>query len=64
MLVPRALGLDCGPMSGFDNEMVDREFFPGGTVRSNFLCNLGHGDADALGPGLARPDFAEACRNL
>lgn len=64
MLAARALGLDCGPMSGFDNEMVDREFFPGGTVRSNFLCNMGHGDPGALGPRLPRPDFAQACRIL
>ena len=64
MLAARALGLDCGPMSGFDNEMVDREFFPGGTVRSNFLCNIGHGDGSAVRPRLPRPDFAEACKIL
>lgn len=64
MLAARALGLDCGPMSGFDNEKVDREFFAGEEVRSNFLCNIGHGDPGALGPRLPRPDFAEACRIL
>lgn len=58
----RALGLDCGPMSGFDNELVDREFFPGGTVRSNFLCNLGYGDASVLFPRAPRLEFDEACR--
>ena len=45
ILAARALGLDCGPMSGFDNAMVDAEFFPDGRIKSNFLCNLGHGDA-------------------
>lgn len=56
MLAARAIGLDCGPMSGFDNEAVDREFFPGGRIRSNFLCNLGYGDPAQLkarGPRLA-----------
>ena len=62
MLAARALGLDCGPMSGFDNAAVDRAFFPGGKVRSNFLCNLGYGDPEALFPRSPRLDFDEACR--
>jgi 3-hydroxypropanoate dehydrogenase len=61
MLAARALGLDCGPMSGFDNAMVDREFFPGGKIKSNFICNLGHGDQDRLFPRSPRLEFQEAC---
>ena len=61
MLAARALGLDCGPMSGFDNAKVDAEFFAGTTVKSNFLCNLGHGDPAKLHPRSPRLDFAEAC---
>jgi 3-hydroxypropanoate dehydrogenase len=64
IMAARALGLDCGPMSGFDNEAVDREFFPDGTVKSNFLCNLGHGDRDQLFARSPRLDFDEACRVL
>ena len=64
IIAARALGLDCGPMSGFDNAGVDGEFFPEGDVKSNFLCNLGHGDPDALRPRNPRLDFAEACRVL
>jgi len=62
MLAARALGLDCGPMSGFDNAKVDAEFFAGTTVKSNFLCNLGHGDATKLFPRSPRLEFDEACR--
>ena len=62
ILAARALGLDCGPMSGFDNAGVDREFFAGTNVKSNFLCNLGYGDASYLRPRSARLDFDEACR--
>ena len=62
MLAARALGLDCGPMSGFDRSKVDAAFFPDGRVRSNFLCNLGYGDPDALHPRAPRLEFAEACR--
>jgi len=62
ILAARALGLDCGPMSGFDNAGVDREFFAGTSVKSNFLCNLGHGDPSALRPRAARLSFDEACR--
>lgn len=61
ILAARALGLDCGPMSGFDNAMVDAAFFPGGRVRSNFLCNLGHGDRTTLDARNARLEFDEAC---
>ncbi|MCG3203141.1 MAG: putative malonic semialdehyde reductase RutE [Gammaproteobacteria bacterium] len=60
MLAARALGLDVGAMSGFDNAMVDAEFFPGGTVRSNFLVNLGYGDRSRLHPRSPRLSFAEA----
>jgi 3-hydroxypropanoate dehydrogenase len=62
MLAARALGLDCGPMSGFNNAKVDAEFFPGTTVKSNFLCNLGHGDASKLYPRSPRLTFAETCK--
>lgn len=62
IVAARALGLDCGPMSGFDNEGVDRAFFAGSRVRSNFLCNLGHGDPDALHPRGPRLSFDQACR--
>jgi 3-hydroxypropanoate dehydrogenase len=64
MIAARALGLDCGPMSGFDAAKVDAEFFPGGTTRSNFLCNLGYGDAEALIDRQPRLDFDEACSIL
>jgi len=62
MLAARSLGLDCGPMSGFDNAKVDAEFFAGTTVKSNFLCNLGYGDATKLNPRSPRFEFDEACR--
>jgi 3-hydroxypropanoate dehydrogenase len=75
LLAARALGLDCGPMSGFDNsrldedffgagrpcEGCDQEFFPAGHVRSNFLINLGYGDHSRLHPREPRLDFLEAC---
>jgi 3-hydroxypropanoate dehydrogenase len=61
IIAARALGLDTGPMSGFDNEAVDREFFPGGRVKSNFLCALGHGDPAGLHERLPRPAFSEVC---
>lgn len=61
MIAARALGLDCGPMSGFDNAGVDREFFAGTKVRSNFLCNLGYGTSENLFPRSPRLSFAEAC---
>ena len=78
ILAARSLGLDCGPMSGFDNAKVDeeffaagkpcfgcdQEFFPEGHVRSNFLCNLGYGDPASLHPRLPRLAFTEACSLL
>jgi 3-hydroxypropanoate dehydrogenase len=62
ILAARALGLDCGPMSGFDNAKVDVEFFAGTTIKSNFLCNLGYGDAGKLHPRSPRLSFEEACK--
>jgi 3-hydroxypropanoate dehydrogenase len=61
MLAARGLGLDCGPMSGFDNAKVNAAFFAGTTVKSNFLCNLGYGDASKLHPRAPRLTFEEAC---
>jgi 3-hydroxypropanoate dehydrogenase len=59
ILAARALGLDCGPMSGFDNAGVDREFFAGTEVKSNFLINLGFGDPAGLFPRSPRLAFEE-----
>jgi 3-hydroxypropanoate dehydrogenase len=78
ILAARSLGLDCGPMSGFDNAKVDTEFFPVPAaeaeadaevmptcrVKSNFLCNLGYGDPAKLFPRNPRLDFEEACALL
>lgn len=64
ILAARALGLDCGPMSGFDAAAVDAAFFPDGRLRSNFLVNLGHGDHGALFPRLPRLSFEQACQLL
>ncbi len=64
ILAARAAGLDCGPMSGFDNAKVDQEFFPEGTIKSNFLCNLGYGDPASVFPRNPRLDFEEACKVL
>jgi 3-hydroxypropanoate dehydrogenase len=80
MLAARSLGLDCGPMSGFDNAKLDQEFFPApaapwtgatdggfiaaGAVKSNFLCNLGYGDVAKLHPRGPRLEFGEACQLL
>jgi 3-hydroxypropanoate dehydrogenase len=78
ILAARALGLDCGPLSGFDNARIDeeffnagrecegcdQEFFPEGHVRSNFLCNLGYGDPSKLFPRSPRLKFEEACTLL
>lgn len=61
MIAARALGLDCGPMSGFNNEAVDREFFPGGKVKSNFICAIGYGTDENLFPRSPRLSFDEAC---
>jgi 3-hydroxypropanoate dehydrogenase len=64
ILAARALGLDCGPMSGFDAEKVNAEFFPDGKWKANFLCNLGYGDPTKLLPRNPRLEFEEACRVL
>lgn len=78
IIAARALGLDCGPMSGFDNARLDeeffgagkecegceQEFFPAGHVKSNFLCNLGYGDPSKLHPRAPRLAFNEACTLL
>jgi len=78
IIAARSLGLDCGPMSGFDNARLDeeffgagrecegceQEFFPAGHVKSNFLCNLGYGDASKLPPRAPRLEFNEACTIL
>jgi len=77
IIAARALGLDCGPMSGFDNAKVDEEFFGAGvdrecmceeyvpgTIKSNFLCNIGYGDPSSVRPRAPRLDFAEACHIL
>jgi 3-hydroxypropanoate dehydrogenase len=62
ILAARSVGLDAGPMSGFDNAKVDELFFAGTTWKSNFLVNLGHGDPDGLFPRSPRLSFDEACR--
>lgn len=62
MLAARALGLDCGPMSGYDAAKVDAEFFAGTTIKSNFLINLGYGDPAGLFPRSPRLAFDEACQ--
>jgi 3-hydroxypropanoate dehydrogenase len=64
ILAARPLGVDCGPMSGFDNAKVDAEFFPGGKVKSDFLCNLGYGDRAKLHPRSPQLGFDDACRVL
>jgi 3-hydroxypropanoate dehydrogenase len=64
IIAARALGLDCGPMSGFDPAKVDAEFFPDGKVKSNFLCNLGHGDPSKVYGRSPRLMFEEACTVL
>jgi len=61
ILAARALGLDCGPMSGFDNAKVDAAFFPDGRCKSNFLCNLGYGDPAKIFPRNPRLEFDQAC---
>jgi 3-hydroxypropanoate dehydrogenase len=64
IIAARSLGLDCGPMSGFDNARLDKEFFGASQVKSNFLCNLGYGDASKLHPREPRLEFDEACTIL
>lgn len=62
LLAARALGLDCGPIGGFDRAAVDNEFFPDGRWKSNFLINLGYGDPAGLHPRNPRLEFEDACR--
>jgi 3-hydroxypropanoate dehydrogenase len=64
IVAARALGLDCGPMSGFNREGVDQEFFAGTAIKSYFLCNLGYGDHGSVRPRAARLGFDEACKIL
>jgi len=64
ILAARSLGLDCGPMSGFDPEKVNAEFFPDGKWKVNLICNLGYGDKEKLYPRAPRLEFAEACQLL
>jgi 3-hydroxypropanoate dehydrogenase len=64
ILAARSLGLDCGPMSGFDNAGVDKEFFAGTDLKSNFLCNLGYGDPTGLRPRGPRFTFDEMAKIL
>lgn len=61
IMASRALGLDCGPMSGFDSKKVDEAFFNATKVKSNFLCNIGYGDRAGLYPRNPRPAFDEVC---
>lgn len=62
IMAARALGLDCGPMSGFDNAAVDQAFFAGTRIQSNFICSLGHGKAESVYPRNPRLSFEEAGR--
>lgn len=64
IMAARAIGLDCGPMSGFDNAGVDQEFFADQDVRSNFICALGHGTRENLFPRSPRLAFDDACEIL
>ena len=62
IVAARALGLDCGPMSGFDGAKVDAAFWAGTEVKTNFICNLGHGDPSKVFARSPRLSFEEACR--
>lgn len=64
IIAARAVGLDCGPMSGFNNALVDSEFFAGTSVRSNFVCALGYGDPSKIFKRNERLSFDEACKLL
>ncbi len=64
IVAARALGLDCGPMSGFDNDAVDKEFFAGTNIKSNFICAVGYGDPSGVFPRNPRLEFDEACKIL
>lgn len=61
MLAARSLGMDCGPMSGFNRETLEEEFFPGGRWKANFLCNIGYGTDEGLHPRNPRLRFDQAC---
>jgi 3-hydroxypropanoate dehydrogenase len=62
ILAARALGLDCGPMSGFDHAKIDAAFWDGSSVKTNFICSLGHGDPSKVFQRNPRLDFEEACQ--
>jgi 3-hydroxypropanoate dehydrogenase len=64
IIAARSLGLDCGPMSGFNRDKLDQEFFPEGKIKSNFLCNLGYGDPASLYPRGPRLQFDEVAQIL
>ncbi len=64
IMAARTIGLDCGPMSGFDPDGIDGEFFAGTSIRSNFLCNIGYGDAQGFHARAPRFDFAEMAKIL
>jgi len=62
IIAARSLGLDCGPMSGFDNGKVDELFFAGTKIKSNFICSIGHGDGTSMFDRLPRLSFEDACK--
>lgn len=62
IMAARSLGLDCGPMSGFDQDKVDAAFFPDTDIKSNFLCNIGYGTDEDIFPRSPRFEFEEACK--
>ncbi len=64
IIAARLLGLDCGPMSGFDNEGLDKEFFSETSFKSNFICNIGYGDESKLFKRSPRFDFDQICKIL
>lgn len=64
IIAARSLGLDCGPMSGFNADLINQEFFSDGSVKANFLCNLGYGDANTLYPRGPRLEFDEVAEIL
>ena len=64
IIAARALGLDCGPMSGFDNDGVDKEFFAGTKIKSNFLCAIGHGDPAGVFPRNPRLPSTKRARSF
>ena len=63
IIAARALGLDCGPMSGFDNAGVDKEFFAGTDIKSNFICSLGYGDPAGVLPAQSAPDLRRSVQD-